>query len=87
MLKSKPVSGAGVYSLKKLDGTTIDYPSLLTSSWEDSAGSRGQFVVNFLKEPQTCSVSAGRILTSPDGEWENCSGTITVAPLSAVLID
>ena len=72
MQKPLPLDGVGEYQFQLKKGSTIAYPSLLTSRWSLPDRAAAQFVVNYLPEPQTCRVTvapgmAATVHRAPDG--------------------
>ncbi len=72
MVRPRPVETAEDFLLIRRDGSRCALPGLLTSRWENSAGTQKQVIVNFREKPVSCRV---------DGK------TLTVPPLDAVWID
>lgn len=67
-------------------------PKILTSAWESSEKEFGQFLVNYQREPVTCTVCLPErefTATLQNGEVRIVSGnaTLEIPPLSAVLIE
>ena len=87
MIKPLNVTGAEDYVLTLHQGFTLKYKTLLTSRWESVDHHQGQVIVNFLPQPQTCSVDCRLIYSSPDAQGEKYTGTITIPPLSAVWVE
>jgi len=57
MQKPLPLSGVGEYQFSRRVGSTVSIPSLLTSRWSLPGRATVQFLVNYLPEPQTCTIS------------------------------
>ena len=96
MQKPLDLDGIGEYTFQRRKGSTIAYPSLLTSRWSLPNRDVVQFVVNYLPEPQTFGVAVdpGTMITvhrTPDGrggERIEARGSVelTIKPLDAVML-
>lgn len=86
MVKPKPVSGAGNKTLYRFKGDDITISSVLSTRWKSKDGKEMQVLVNWQKEHQTVSVDCKKVYASPENS-EDYSGSITIAPLSAIWVE
>jgi hypothetical protein len=96
MQKPLVLGGIGEYTFQRKNGSSITYPSLLTSRWSVPERDDVQFIVNYLPERQTChlTIDSGTAVTvhhSPDGQSGECIKTagiveLTINPLDAVML-
>ncbi len=89
MKKPQELEGIGKYKLYSGGGDVIDYPDLMSGRFEDN-GEDVQFVVNYFETEKTFSVDRDVTLykdsKSTEGVFVEKNTTITVEPLSAVMI-
>jgi hypothetical protein len=92
------IEGARVVELARRSGRSLPVPAVLGSCWQAEDGRLGQFLVNFLDEPQAVTVSglpASEVLVymSPVGAVGSLLSvsrgqlSITVPPRAAILIE
>jgi hypothetical protein len=92
------IEGARVVELARRSGRSLPVPAVLGSCWQAEDGRLGQFLVNFLDEPQAVTVSglpASEVLVfmSPMGAVGSLLSvsrgqlSITVPPRAAILIE
>jgi len=96
MVKPLPIEGARhVPMITRAAGREIPFESVFTSSWLLPDGRKAQFVVNYLPEYQTVTVDASgckdiRLHTATPSAGKDFNPgkiTVSIAPLSAVMLD
>lgn len=93
MLKPCKLRNVGSFDLLRIDGTSTDYPTILTTKWRDPQGKEAQIFVNYLDEKQNFEIVYDKdaiLYLTPDGANKKVlkkGEKIEIAPFSAVLLE
>lgn len=87
MLPQRPFQQEGDFWMRRLDGSVIRTPEVLSSCWEDSTGMRVQIFANFRQRDIAIVPEAGfTAVIDQSGEYEKTADSLLVPALSAAAI-